>query len=210
MRRNGLYDVTRGLTVALAAGLAGLLLYLATKVGQQSTARFWESMGIVAVAGLALALAPVVGGWTKGLRLRFSPGTFILGFLPVAIVVGWILLATQPGTGWQEGRLVSWSHDLGLMGVIHAVGLWHGVLAFGFGIVLGTTLDAVPIPVVDVVEDRRREGLDTDVVSDRRRERPDTTADVADEPLTAEQSAAAHDARPHVVTVGPRTHETDD
>ena len=195
MRRNGLYDATRGLTIALAAGLAGLLLYLATKVGQQSTARFWESMGIVAVAGLALALAPAVGGWTKGLRLRFSPGTFILGFLPVAVVVGWILLATQPGTGWQEGRLVSWSHDLGLMGVIHAVGLWHGVLAFGLGIVLGTTLDAVPVPVEDVVEDRRREGLDTDV---------------ADEPLTAEQEAAAHDAGPHVVTVGPHTAETDD
>jgi hypothetical protein len=193
MRRNGLYDATRGLTVALAAGLAGLLLYLATEVGQQSTARFWESMGIVAVAGLALALAPVVGGWTKGLRLRFSPGTFVLGFLPVAVVVGWILLATQPGSGWQEGRLVSWSHDLGLMGVIYAVGLWHGVLAFGFGVVLGTTLDAVPVPVEDV-EDRRRGGLDTDV---------------ADEPLTAEQKAAAHDARPHVVTVGPRTAETD-
>jgi hypothetical protein len=82
------------------------------------------------------------------------------------------------------------------------------VLAFGFGIVLGTTLDAVPVPVEDVVVDRRREGLDTDVVDDRRREGLDT--DVADEPLTADQSAAAHDARPHVVTVGPRTHETDD
>jgi hypothetical protein len=193
MRRYGLYDATRGLTVALAAGLAGLLLYLATEVGQQSTVRFWESMGIVAVAGLVLALAPVLGGWTNGLRLRFSPGTFVLGFLPVLVVVGWILMATQPGSGWYEGRMVSWSHDIGLMGVIHSLGLWHGVLAFGFGLVLGMTLDAVPAPVDEVVVDRRRPVEDTTV---------------ADTPLTAEQAEAAHDSQPHTVMVGPRS--TDD
>src|SRR4029077_13365244 len=147
MRRFGLYDTTRGLTLAIAAGLAGLLLYLASQVGQQSTGRFWEEMGVVAAAGLVLALAPVLGGWTSGLRLRLSPGTFLLGFLPRLVVVGWILMATQPGNGWNEGRMVSWSHDLGLMGVIHSVGLWHGVLAFGFGLVLGSCLDAVPAPM---------------------------------------------------------------
>src|SRR5947209_8363620 len=145
MRRYGLYDATRGLTLALAAGLAGLLLYLATLVGQQTTVRFWEEMGIVAGAGLVLALAPVLGGWSSGLRLRFSPGTFLLGFLPVLVVVGWILMATQPGTGWHEGTIVSWSHNAGLMGLIHDLALWHGVLAFGFGLVLGATLDAVPV-----------------------------------------------------------------
>ena len=81
MRTNGLYDATRGLTLALAAGVAGLLLYLATLVGQTTTIRFWESMGLVAAAGLVLALAAVLGSWTKGLRLRLSPGTFLLGFL---------------------------------------------------------------------------------------------------------------------------------
>jgi hypothetical protein len=191
MRRYGLYDVTRGLTLALAAGLAGLLLYLASEVGQQSTVRFWEEMGLVAAAGLVLALAPALGGWTKGLRLRFSPGTFLLGFLPVLVAVGWTLLATQPGSGWHEGRFVSWSHSLGLMGIVHAVGLWHGVLAFGFGLVLGTTLDAVPAEVPVAVP---RE----EVVVDRT---------VADEPLTAERSAA-HSNEPHTVTVGPASERT--
>jgi len=190
MRRYGLYDATRGLTVALAAGLAGLLLYLAAEVGQQTTVRFWASMGIVAAAGVVMALAPVLGGWTNGLRLRLSPGTFVLGFLPVLVVVGWILMATQPGTGWHEGRVVSWSHDLGLMGAIHSLGLWHGVLAFGFGLVLGMTLDAVPMPAEDVVVDRRRPADDTTV---------------ADAPMTAEQYEAAHDSRPHTVPVGPRS-----
>jgi hypothetical protein len=191
MRRYGLYDTTRGLTLAIAAGLAGLLLYLASQVGQQSTARFWEEMGIVAAAGLVLALAPVLGGWTSGLRLRLSPGTFLLGFLPVLVVVGWILLATQPGNGWHEGTLVSWSHDLGLMGIVHSIGLWHGVLALGFGLVLGSCLDAVPTPVAVPV------ATTDEVVVDR----TDRTA--TDEALTAEQADGAYTAEPKTVVVGP-------
>jgi hypothetical protein len=194
MRRYGLYDTTRGLTLAIAAGLAGLLLYLASQVGQQSTVRFWEEMGIVAAAGLVLALAPVLGGWTSGLRLRLSPGTFVLGFLPVLVVAGWILLATQPGNGWHEGTMVSWSHDIGLMGIVHSLGLWHGVLAFGFGLVLGSCLDAVPTPVPVA-------GTTGEVVVDR----TDRTA--TDEPMTAEQADAAYNAEPKTVVVGPHDPE---
>ena len=148
MRRYGLYDATRGLMTAAAVGIAGLLLWVAAQVGQQSTARFWEEMGIVAAAGLVVALSQALGGWTKGLQLRLSPGTFLLGFGPVLVCVGWILMATQPGTGWHEGRIVAWSHDAGLMGVIHSLGLWHGVLAFGLGFVLGMSFDTVPVPAM--------------------------------------------------------------
>ena len=42
------------------------------------------------------------------------------------IAVGWILMATQPGTGWHEGRIASWSSSIGVMGIVHALGLWHG------------------------------------------------------------------------------------
>jgi biotin transporter BioY len=150
-------------------------------------------MGIVAAAGLVLALAPVLGGWTSGLRLRLSPGTFLLGFLPVLVVVGWILLATQPGNGWHEGTMVSWSHDIGLMGIVHSIGLWHGVLAFGFGLVLGSCLDAVPTPVPVATTD--------EVVVDR----TDRTA--TDEPMTAEQADAAYTAEPKTVVVGPHDPE---
>ncbi len=193
MRRYGLYDSTRGLTLALAAGLAGLLLYLATQVGQQSTVRFWEELGLVAAAGLVLALAPVLGGWTSGLRLRLSRGTLLLAFLPVLVAVGWILLATQPGNGWHEGTIVSWTHDIGLMGLVQSLALWHGVLAFGIGLVLGSCLDAVPAAVPVTTDD---------VVVDR------TPAQQAtDEPLAAEQREAAHNAEPQTVLVGPKTEE---
>ena len=187
MRRYGLYDATRGLSMALAAGVAGLLLYVAAQVGQQSTGRFWAEMGLVAAAGLVLALAPVLGNWTSGLDLRLSRGTLAVGLLPTFVIVGWILLATQPGNGWAEGTIVSWSTDLGLMGVIHSLALWHGVLAFGLGLVLGSCLDAVPaaVPAAATHEDR----------------------EAADEPLVAEQREAAHNAEPHMVVVGPAESE---
>ncbi len=178
MRRYGLYDATRGLLTALAAGVAGLLLWAATQVGMQSTARFWESMGIVAAAGLVLALLPAIGGWTQGLRLRLSPGTFLLGFVPTLVVAGWVLMATQPGHGWHDGTITSWSRSIGVLGLVHDLGLWHGVLAFGLGAVLGLSLDTVPAlePAAD------------DVVVDRRRDRVATTEpQAADEPLAAER-----------------------
>jgi hypothetical protein len=212
MRSYGLYDATRGLMTAMAVGLAGLLLWAATQVGQQSTARFWEEMGVVAAAGLVLALLPALGGWTSGLRLRLSPGTFLLGFLPTLVLVGWVLLATQPGGGWHEGRFVTWSHNLGVMGVVHALGLWHGVLAFGFGAVLGMSLDSVPaVETVDEpIDDRaaayRRERYvergDEPTAERtaggppwRRRRRVETAAD---EPLTAERADEAQVTRERV------------
>src|SRR5437868_5874004 len=147
MRSYGLYDASRGLTLALAAALAGLALWGAAEVGTQTPGRFWIAMAIVGGAGLMLALANHVGTWTKGLRMRMSPSTFILAFLPALVCVGWILIATQPGHGWQEGRIDSWSNSMEIVGLVHSIGLWHGVLAFGFGLMLGLSFDGVPAPV---------------------------------------------------------------
>ena len=149
MRSYGTYDASRGLTLALAAALAGLALWGAAEVGTQTTGRFWIAMAIVAGAGLVLALANHVGTWTKGLRMRISPSTFVLAFLPVLVCVGWILIASQPGNGWQEGRIHSWSDSIGILGLVHTIGLWQGVLAFGFGLMLGLSFDGVPAPVED-------------------------------------------------------------
>jgi hypothetical protein len=149
MRSYGMYDVSRGLTLAVASALAGLALWGATQVGTQTTGRFWIAMAVVAGAGLVLALANHVGTWTKGLRLRLSPSTFLLAVIPVGVCVGWILLASQPGRGWQEGRIHSWSDSIGILGLVHSIGLWRGVLALGFGLVLGLSFDAVPAPEVE-------------------------------------------------------------
>jgi hypothetical protein len=149
MRSYGTYDASRGLTLAIAAALAGLALWGAAQVGVQTAGRFWIAMAIVAAAGLLLALASHVGTWTKGLRMRLSPSTFVLAFLPVLVCVGWILLASQPGGSWQEGRIGSWSSSIGILGLVHTIGLWRGALAFGFGLMLGLSFDGVPAPVAE-------------------------------------------------------------
>jgi hypothetical protein len=149
MRSYGMYDASRGLTLAFAAALAGLGLWGATQVGTQTTGRFWIAMAIVGAAGLLIALANHVGTWTKGLRMRVSPTTFVLAFLPVLVCVGWVLIASQPGNGWQEGRIHSWSDSIGILGIVHSVGLWRGVLAFGLGLMLGLSFDGVPAPEID-------------------------------------------------------------
>jgi len=197
MRKYRLHDTARGVTILVASGVVGLLLWLATHVGQQSTARFWTSMWIVAAAGLIFVLAQTVGGWTRGLRLRFSTGTFLIAFVPSLVVIGWIMLATQPGGGWHGERFASWSSSLGLMDVMHDLGLWHGVLAFGLGLVLGLSLDVVPAAGEVVV-------VDQGVALDETASAPDRWA--ADEPLAAERDAARA-AEPHTVVVGPSGEE---
>jgi hypothetical protein len=172
MRSYGLYDASRGLTLAFAAGVVGFALWGAAQVGTQTDGHFWIAMAIVAGAGLVLALTNHVGTWTKGLRLRVSRSTFALAFLPVLVCVGWILLASQPGNGWQEGRIHSWSDSIGILGVVHDVGLWSGVLAFGFGLVLGLSFDGVPAPMVET-------------------EPADSGAAAADDPVAAERRDAA-------------------
>jgi hypothetical protein len=189
MRRYGLYDTTRGLTTAAAAGGAGVLLWVATLVGQSTDGRFWAEMGIVAGAGLAIAISQVIGGWTKGLRLRVSPGTFFLAFVPVLVVVGWILMATQPRHGWYQGTFASWSGSVGIVGLVHDLALWHGVLAFGFGLVLGLSFDTVPAlePAVAAAPAVPAYGA-------------------ANDPVTAEREevGARGGLRPRLATVGPR------
>jgi hypothetical protein len=148
MRSYGMYDASRGLTLAFAAALVGLALWGASQIGTQSTNRFWLTMLIVAGAGLVLSLAGHVGTWTKGLRLRISPSTFFT-FLLGLVVIGWILIASQPGSGWEEGRITSWSNSMGIDGAVHSIGLWRGVLAFGFGLLLGMAFDSVPAREVE-------------------------------------------------------------
>lgn len=193
MGRYGLYDATRGLTTLAAAGIAGLLLWAATRVGQQSDGRYWAELAIVAAAGFVFALSQLVGNWTKGLRVRLSLGTVVFGLLPLLVCVGWTLIAGQPGNGWEEGRIVSWSGSIGLTGLVHDLALWQGVLAFAFGLVLGLSLDAIPeTMIVPDVEQRPADVVATTAPIDRR---------ATDEAITAERRA--HDAQPHTVTVGP-------
>ena len=104
-------------------------------------------MAIVAGAGLLVALADPRRDLDEGAQAANVAGHVRPRVPARARLVGWLLVANQPGHGWQEGRLDSWSNSIGILGVVHSLGLWHGVLAFAFGLMLGLSLDGVPAPV---------------------------------------------------------------
>jgi hypothetical protein len=136
-----IFTMTRAI-FTLAGGIVAVgLLWLAAQIGEGSTGEYWASYGIVAGAGLVMALAQLFGGWTKFGWPRLSLAVFLLGFLPAVVVVGWILLATQPQGFWEQGRLAGWSSDIGILGAVRDVGAFKAALAFGLGLLLGFSFD---------------------------------------------------------------------
>jgi hypothetical protein len=127
--------MSRAVATLLGAGVAGFLLWIAAHVGRQTTGGYWAAYGIVAGAGLVLAVTQLRG------RGGNPPGTFLLAFVPVLIVAGWVLLAMQPHPNWFRSHVLSWSGDIGVLDVVHSLATWLGVLAMGIGFVFGVTLE---------------------------------------------------------------------
>jgi hypothetical protein len=175
--------VTRGLSTLAGAAVAGILLWFATQVGTETTGEYWATYGLVAAAGLTMALSQILGGWTKWGWPRFSLGVFLLGFLPVLLAGGWVLLARQPAD-WMNTS--NWSRDLGVHGLVADLGNILPALAFGLGLTFGLSFDTAG-PRREVVDARE----DTNVRYEDRR--------AADEPLTAERGPYAP---PPTVPVG--------
>ena len=148
----------------VGAGVAGVLLWLAAQVGRHSTGGYWAAYGIVAGAGIVFALTQMRG------RTGHPPGMFLLGFLPVLVVAGWVLLGMQPHSNWFRSHVLSWSGDMHIRGAVRDVGTWIGVLAFAIGYTLGLVLEPAPRPVPAVVNAPRRDRVATDepVAAERR------------------------------------------
>jgi hypothetical protein len=136
-----MFGTVRGVCTLVGAGAAGLLIWLSTQIGQDSTGGYWAAIGIVAGAGLTMALSQLFGGWTKWGMPRISAGVFLIGFLPVLIAAGWVILAGQPDANWFQRHIDSWSGSISIDGPVHALEPLLGVLAFGVGLVLGFTFD---------------------------------------------------------------------
>jgi hypothetical protein len=168
--------VTRGISTLAGAAVAGILLWVATQIGAETSGEYWATYGLIAAAGLTMALSQILGGWTKWGWPRFSLGVFTLGFLPVLLAGGWILLARQPAD-WMNTS--NWSRDLGIYGGVADLGNILPAIAFGIGLVFGLSFDTsgrqrdAVVPVTAFVTDAR------DVRETR----------AADEPLTAERGA---------------------
>ena len=100
-------DFTRGISTLVGAGVAGFLIWLAAQIGSDSASEYWTTYGLIAAAGLTMALSQILGGWTKWGWPRISPGVFLLGFLPVLVVGGWVLLVPPARRFLQYVELVA-------------------------------------------------------------------------------------------------------
>jgi hypothetical protein len=143
---------TRALITLLAVGVAGLLAWSTTTISDTSTGGYWAEYGILAGAGLVMALSQLVGGWTKWGRPRLSAPVLLLAFVPTLIAVGWILLFHQPHSTLFRGHVHNWSGDIGIAGFVQDMG--GGLLtmlSFGLGLVFGFSFDTTgarrPVPV---------------------------------------------------------------
>jgi hypothetical protein len=151
--------ISRAAATLLGAALAGVLLWVAAQIGRHSTGGYWAAYAVVAAAGFVLALSQLRG------RTGHPPAMFALGFLPVLVVGGWILLGMQPHSNWFRAHVLAWSGDIGVRHVVEDLGTWIGVIAFGIGYTLGAVVEPAPV----------------------RRVVPAYDADAADEPLAAER-----------------------
>lgn len=190
-----MYGLTRATTTLVFSAAAGLLIWLATQISNDQIGGYWARVGLVAGAGLLMALSQLLGGWTKWGWPRLSIAVFITAFIPVAIVSLWIVLAGEPGSGWFHNHVMSWSRDIHVSGLVTDFLYYIPVLAFGTGLVFGFSFDTTG-PVVrdrDVVVERNRDAAPVDRrrgLFGRRTATPTTTeARAADEPLTADRDA---------------------
>jgi len=121
---------TRVPALLVGAAAAGVLIWFAGRFDNQTQHDYWISIGLIAAAGLALGLA----------HLQFdSAGGMIVAIVAVCLTI-WVVLAGQPAGG---GTVRSWSHSIGIGGVVHDLAVNVSVLAFASALLVGTSATAI-------------------------------------------------------------------
>jgi hypothetical protein len=172
-----MYGMTRATTTLLAAGVAGLLIWFATQINDHSRGGFWAVYGLIAGAGLVMALSQLLGGWTKWGWPRLSVSFFLLAFVPIAVASIWIVLAAEPGNGWFHRHVLAWSGDIHINSLVNDLKEYVALFAFGIGLVFGYSFDTTG---------PRRRAVPTAAGTTAAPGRTDGRA--ADEPTTAERA----------------------
>jgi len=194
-----MYGLTRATTTLISAAAAGLLIWFATQIDDTHVGGFWAIYGLIAGAGLLMALSQLLGGWTKWGWPRLSATFLLTAFVPIAFVSLWIILAGEPGNGWFHRHVLSWSGSLHIRGLVDDLKEYIPVFAFGIGLVFGFSFDTTG--------PRMRRAAPATATRE-----PMTAADrrAADEPVTAERGAGvpAEQSGREPVTTPTRTRNT--
>ena len=136
-----MYGITRATATLLGAAVAGFLVWIATQVDDSSNGGYWATYGLIAAAGLVMALSQLLGGWTKWGMPRISMNVLLWAFVPVAIAVLWIVVFHQPHHGLGRNHIRNWSNNIGIDAFVKDFKDYVGVLAFGLGLVFGYSFD---------------------------------------------------------------------
>ena len=175
--------LTRGPVTLLAAAVAGLLIWIAAQLNNAHEAGYWGIVGLMAGAGLVMAVSQILGGWTKWGWPRLSASVLLIAFVPVAIATLWVIFAGEPHAGWFHNHVMAWTRDIHISGLVTDLLKYIPVLAFGTGLVFGFSFDTTGPRVRQVVE--------RDRTVDRRRDvAPPADRSAADEPLTADRTGS--------------------
>ena len=183
-----MYGLTRATTTLIAAAVAGLLIWFGTQINDHHVGGFWAVYGLIAGAGLVMALSQLLGGWTKWGMPRLSAAFFLLAFVPIAIVSLWIVFAAEPGNNWVHRHVLSWSGDIHVRGLVNDLKEYVPVFAFGIGLVFGYCFDTTGPRRAAAAPPARttRRGL----FGRRRAATTDDGRVAADEPVTRERVAS--------------------
>jgi hypothetical protein len=212
-----MYGLTRATTTLIAAGVAGLLIWFATQVNDETVGGFWGVYGLIAGAGLVMALSQLLGGWTKWGWPRLAVSFLLIAFVPIAVASLWIVLAAEPGNGWFHRHVVSWSGDLHISGLVNDLKEYVAVFAFGIGLVFGYSFDTTgprvrdrdveAAPGAPATAPRRRRGI----FGRTRRTEPESAPARdrdADAPLTADRDEEVVSGDREPVATATRTRST--
>jgi hypothetical protein len=183
-----MYGMTRGPVTLLAAAGAGLLIWISTQVNDETTGGYWAVYGLIAAAGLVMALSQLLGGWTKWGVPRIAINVFLLAFIPTLIAAGWVILAHQPHPNWFRNHVLDWSSDISILGLVRDLTEYVSVLAFGIGLVFGFSFDTAGPSERGPIGRRRRAAAVPAGGAAR------TTDEDATAPTAREQEAAREDA----------------
>jgi hypothetical protein len=124
----------RPVAILVAAAIAGGGLWLAGHWDAETTGGYWAMLGVVALAGILVALAQL------SLPDTSVRGMLGIAFLPMLIVAGWILVAAQPQPNTYRDHAREWNNDLGFADVVNYLDPFVFVFAFGLGLVVGLSL----------------------------------------------------------------------
>src|ERR671936_2515932 len=184
-----MYGLTRASTTLLGAAVAGFLVWVATQINDHSTGGYWAVYGVIAAAGLTMALSQLLGGWTKWGWPRLAVNVLLLAFIPTLIAAGWVVVAHQPHPNWFRNHVTSWSSDISILGLVRDLTEYVSVLAFGIGLVFGFSFDTSG-PSTYGATGRRRRAAAAPAGGAAPRAEDDATA-----PTAREQAAAREDAK---------------